>query len=593
MSEGHTLQIEADGNHGGTCIPARPGSLLTDLLRRAHFPLNTRCGGRGLCEGCKIELTGGEMEHTTSVLAIGPGEHLACQCRTTGHPASIRIPARSLLAHKPQVVGEFRINVPRARDPLCQFVEIEAQGSVARALATAAPGHMTRLAPHIEDKQSGRLFVRLEYRGDHWLATDIVSSPPPRLLGAAIDVGTTTVALVLVDLLTGTITGRASGFNKQTHLGDDVATRIGLCLYDKSMVGVLRDAVMRDTVGELLAAANPSGEPLACLCIAGNTIMQHLAAGIDPSPMGTYPFAPTFLGHRVFGSPAIHLLPSAAAYIGADVVAGLLASGMAYDPQPALLVDVGTNGEIVLQRDGRLVGCATAAGPAFEGAGLSHGMRAAAGAIERIRIHTNPFRVEISVIGHGTPIGICGSAYIDFLAAGRSCGLLTASGRFDPSAVPDAGQDLLEIPERGKALRIGRTRDNNDIFISESDMAHLLQAKAAIAAGIATLLERENISQTEIRRVYLAGGFGMHLDVANTIACGLLPGFSPPQIQVVGNTALAGAYLAVLDASALREMDRIATRLESLELNLDPGFEERFIDHLSLPDQPFSPTPIN
>lgn len=585
------MRIDADGQGGGTNIPARAGSLLTELLRRAHFPLNTRCGGRGLCEGCKIELTGGGLEHITSGLPLGPGEHLACQCRTDGHPASIRIPARSLLAHKPQVVGEFRINVPRARDPLCQYVEIEARGSLSGALAMAVPMRSVRLAPPIGDRQSGKLYVRLEYQGDCWLATDIVLSPPARLIGAVVDIGTTTVALALVDLADGTIIGRASGFNKQTHLGDDVATRIGMCLHDKSMVGVLRDAVMRDTLGELLAAANPAGEPLACLCIAGNTTMQHLAAGIDPSPMGTYPFAPAFLGHRVIGSPPVHLLPSAAAYIGADIVAGLLASGMAYDNEPALLVDVGTNGEIVLQHGSRLIGCATAAGPAFEGAGLSHGMRAAAGAIERIRIHHNPFRVETSVIGHGRPIGICGSAYVDFLAEARRGGLLTTSGRYGPTAIRELENHLVVMPDRGLALRIGHGPGGEELWITESDIAHLLQAKAAIAAGITTLLEREHISQTDIRRVYLAGGFGMHLDVANTIACGLLPGFSPPQIQVVGNTALAGAYLAVLDASAVREMARIANRLESLELNLDPGFEERYIDHLALPDHPLSQTP--
>jgi uncharacterized 2Fe-2S/4Fe-4S cluster protein (DUF4445 family) len=455
----------------------------------------------------------------------------ACQHRLDGD-AAIRIPARSLLAHKAQVVSEFRLNIPRAHEPVCK---------------------------------TG--------------------------LGAAIDIGTTTVAVVLVDLRDGKIVGHAADFNKQMNFGDDVATRIGLCAHDKAMIAQLQDAIVEKTLAPLVAdclrqagtsarkisprsreeheekpSRNIDGtltEHVTALCVAGNATMLHLFAGVDPTGMGAYPFRPEFLGHRVvklpsFGDAAVHLLPGAAAYVGSDITAGVLASGMAFDDGPSLLVDVGTNGEIVLKRGGTLLGCATAAGPAFEGAGLRNGVRAADGAIQKIRLEP---RLHVDVIGKTTAIGVCGSAYVDFLAEGRRSGLLNERGRF-------VGATELELAP--------------GIVITETDVAHLLQSKAAIGAGVETLLARAKLSAREIRRVYLAGGFGLHINVANAIACGLLPGFAVEQVEVVGNTSLAGAYVSLLDVSALAEIRRVCERMEVVELNLEPNFESRYIDHLGL-----------
>jgi uncharacterized 2Fe-2S/4Fe-4S cluster protein (DUF4445 family) len=247
------------------------------------------------------------------------------------------------------------------------------------------------------------------------------------------------------------------------------------------------------------------------------------------------------------------------AYVGADLCAGALASGLAYDDGPSLLVDVGTNGEIILKHDGALHGCATAAGPAFEGAGLTNGMRAGPGAIERIWFDPEP---HAKVIGRKKAVGVCGSGYIDLLAEGRRVGLLN---------------------ERGRLSKLDRLRLADDVFVTEADIAHLLQAKAAIAAGILTLLHRVGLEPSQIKRLYLAGGFGMHLDVPNTIACGMLPGFVPEQVQVIGNSSLAGAYLALVDGGVLEELSRLARQLNVVELNLDPDFETRYIDQLALP----------
>jgi uncharacterized 2Fe-2S/4Fe-4S cluster protein (DUF4445 family) len=290
--------------------------------------------------------------------------------------------------------------------------------------------------------------------------------------------------------------------------------------------------------------------------------------------MGVVPFTPAFLEHRVIrlpelGATDVHLLPGASAYVGADLCAGVFATGLVYEDGPSLLVDAGTNGEIILKQGRRMYGCATAAGPAFEGAGLSHGVRAGDGAVERIHFTREPFGVEAEVIGGGKATGICGSAYVDFLAEGRRVGLLNERGRFDRAF---AGDDELRI-----AL---------DVTVSELDVSRLLQAKAAISAGILTLLHRIGLQPAQVNRLYLAGGFGMHLDVRNAIDCGLLPGFRPNQVEVVGNTSLAGAYLALLDAGVLEELRRIGRNIEIIELNLDSEFETHYIDQLSLPAQP-------
>jgi uncharacterized 2Fe-2S/4Fe-4S cluster protein (DUF4445 family) len=376
-------------------------------------------------------------------------------------------------------------------------------------------------------------------------------------------------------------------------------------------------------IEQLLLETGVSPEQIRTLVIAGNTTMLHLFAGIDPSSMGMAPFTPQFLEHRVLRTselplrvrpkaaqaaeaadpprdaltqgteatredtppvrssraPAVHLLPGAAAYVGADVMAGVFASGMVYGQETSLLVDVGTNGEIVLKHGDRFWGCATAAGPAFEGSGLSCGMRAGRGAISHIRLDHGSDAPEIEVIGNTPPVGVCGTAYVDFVAQSRRTGILRHNGRFSPEA--DRHPRVQPGPH-GREFIVADGADGKPIYVSESDVARLLQAKAAIAAGIVCLLNSAGLTPPDVQILYLAGGFGFHMDVQNVIRCGLLPGFRPDQISLVGNTSLAGAYLALLDSSVLDEIKRISAQLETIELNLVPGFESCYIDQLAV-----------
>jgi uncharacterized 2Fe-2S/4Fe-4S cluster protein (DUF4445 family) len=456
--------------------------------------------------------------------------------------------------------------------------------------------------------------LALEHRGDHWLASPLDGDAERSRFGLAIDIGTTTVVVLLVDLGTGDIVDTASALNGQTRLGDNVLTRIQLCLNNPSMISRLQKAVASRTIHTLVLQLLNENEidvgQLASIVVAGNTTMLHLLAGVDPGSMGTAPFTAQFLEHRVLSShdvplrlekpsgpspepesestnakvrnaPMLHLLPGAAAYVGADIMAGVLSSGMAYSPDTCLLVDVGTNGEIVLQHGERLLGCATAAGPAFEGSGLSCGIRAGRGAISHIHLDESSEDVQLEVIGDAEPIGLCGTAYVDFVAQAHRVGLISQTGRFTAEAI--ANDPRIREGKHSRRFLIATGRDEEPIHITELDIASLLQAKAAIAAGIVCLLQQVGLGSADVKTLYLAGGFGFHMDIENVIHCGLLPGFRPEQISMVGNTSLAGAYLALVDSSALDEIRAISARVETIELNLDPTFESCYIDQLSIP----------
>lgn len=519
---------------------------LANLLALHGLDLNIRCRQRGLCKGCTVHLERGRlMDDAEGRIVAAPAEILACHARwLPGTEAAVAIPGRSLLAHKPSVADDFKIGVSVGKDPLF-------------------PGEF----------------------------------------GIAVDIGTTTAVVLLAELATGQILARASDFNQQIRCGDDVLARIEWCRSDPGAVAQLQRAVCRETLAPLIHAvcreAGVGPERLGGMAVAANSTMLHLFLGVDPSPMGVAPFVPQFLEHRIGSAAAvglcelpdlpIHTLPGLAAYVGADIAAGVFATGLHYEPGPVLFVDVGTNGEIVLVKDGRLRACATAAGPAFEGCGLRCGMRAAQGAIEAVSIARDAegrISLSLKTIGDlpaARSPGICGSAYVDFLAQARRAGILMENGRFDPAA---AEANPAFFPNARSEFQL--CGGESPVCVTEADIACLLQSKAAVAAGIQTLLAREGLEAADLRKVYLAGGFGMHLDIAHSIACGLLPGFAPAQVEAVGNTSLGGAYLAMLDRAVIRELEQLRSQAEIIELNLDPGFEDRFIDNLALAAEPCS-----
>jgi len=513
-------------------------SSVTDLLALRGHPLNARCGQRGLCRGCMVDLLEGELIDEGGERITAGDSVRSCRMRLpAGGKVVLRIHDQARIGRAPQVGETFFTDVP------------------------------CRLSPAFPPQ-------------------------PGSDTGFAVDIGTTTVVVLLADLATGGVLARAGGFSAQIRFGDNVISRIAAASSPQTR-REMRRVLVEETLAPLLQkACERAGRDISRLAggtIAGNTTMLHILADEDPTPLGIAPFTARFLEGRMLrsGEISLHpemplcLLPGLSAYLGADIAAGVHATGMTLDPAPSLLVDMGTNGEVVLCTGGRLIGCATAAGPAFEGAGLSSGTRAHEAAVSGIRFSPDPFSLKLETIGHKGPAsGVCGSAYIDFLATARAGGLLRENGRFDLAkweAIPESHR--FESDD-GLAFRLDGSTGPS---ISEIDIAHLLQAKGAIGAGIETLLSAAGVTPSEIGRVYLAGGFGMHVDVPHAIAIGLLPGFRPEQVRVVGNTSLAGALLALLDQAALEEMEGLRARLEVIELNLQPGFEDCYIDHLALP----------
>lgn len=525
------------------------GRRLTDILAEYGLALNTPCGQEGQCDGCCIKLTAGSVIDRVTGGRVSAHKKatdiLACQHTPGAEAFSLHVPVRALAWAEPDVLDAFRIDRGVSFNPISAG-----------------------------DETGG----------------DIEIEQP---IGAAIDVGTTTVTLMLVDLNDGEVLSRASGLNQQVRFGQDVLTRINLCMRHGDGVNRLRDAVLRETILPLLKrAAEQAGiDPCQIVraTVTGNTTMLHLLAGEDPSSLGVVPFRPVFLEHRqltaaescldsvIHPAAVFHLLPGAAAYIGADITAGIVASGMLDHAGTSMLVDIGTNGEVVLHHEGKLLGCATAAGPAFEGAGLSCGCRTGRGAINHIHLSGDPLSLGIDVIHDAAPMGLCGSAYIDLLAEGAVSGLLTRTGRF-AKVLPGGLDKCITIDaNHGRCLVVAE-----GVWISEADIAKLLQAKAAIAAGIQTVLERVGLSAKDVDTLHLAGGFGTGLNVHHAMACGLLPRFNAQQINVVGNTSLAGAYLSLINRGVLEEVIHAAGTIEAIELNLDPAFEGRYIDHLSI-----------
>lgn len=541
------LESTTAADHRVLIVPAAMlDCSLTDLLARYDTALNARCGQRGWCKGCLVELREGTLLDVAGGTVEPGGTVRSCQLRVVpGSRVVLGIPESAHIGLAPQVGETFELNVPYQLDPLFP----------------ATAGRDTALA---------------------------------------VDIGTTTVVAMLVDLGTGTVLSRAGGFNAQIRFGDNVLTRIGAAS-SPAVLAAMRRALLEETLAPLIAKAcqraGRDASRLAGGALAGNTTMLHILVGEDPTSLGIAPFTARFLEGRVLTAGGLgltvdqlapdlplQLLPGLSAYVGADITAGVYATGMVYDQRPSLLVDMGTNGEVVLHADGRLVGCATAAGPAFEGAGLSSGARAQAGAVETILLGMDPFRLDLETIGGGpvtAAAGICGSAYVDFLATARAEGLLLPNGRFDRRRWPELPAAHRLETDVGLALCLNGSGGAGP-RVSEVDVAQLLQAKAAIGAGIETLLDVTGLAAADLGTVYLAGGFGMHIDIQHAIDMGLLPGFSVEQVKVVGNISLGGAILTVLDRAALPEMEDLRARIEVVELNLHKDFEDRYIDHLSL-----------
>lgn len=607
-------------------VASAAGGRLDGVLLAAGVALERRCGGDASCGGCAIVLEEGAFEVEGRAVVVtrdAPVHALACRTRLMGPAAAracagvVRVPPRASLADTAGIDDEFllpptrgdaavrrlRIDLPRAglEEPRS---ELERALDAARQALAGEPVQATlqatRRLNRLRDAGEGPLLAELMLRGERWELVD-VNRPPAGagVYGIALDIGTTTVVALLVDLEHARVIGKAARYNQQVAVAADVASRISAARTEADLRRLQRLLVadtLQPLLDELCAAHGIACEAVRRFSVAGNTVMTHLLLGLQVRSLGRMPFRPTVrqpqpvaalqLGLRAHPQALVEVAPAIAGYIGGDIVADMIACDLAAQPDGTLLVDIGTNAEIVLKDGGGMVCCATPAGPAFEGGGLLHGCRAAPGAIAHVR-SPRPLAFALEVIGGQAPLGICGSAVIDLLAIGRRDGWMDAAGRFDIERLRRQGCHA-EVEVRGRrshaCVLTPADASGRPVVLSEADVAELLQARSAVAAGWRTLLELRGRAVDDVRKVVLAGGFARRIDLEHAMAIGLLPRLPGERFEVIGNGALAGACMALLDRRIAQRMEALHRLPQVVELNLVPAFEGHFIDSLRLPE---------
>lgn len=489
----------------GAELAAARGSPLRDLL--FEYGVEFPCGGQGRCRGCRVRVREGAVaanalqRERLSDREIAEGWRLACQCRLEGD------------------------------------LTLELRQWDAAILASDAAFTFT--------SQEG--------------------------LGAAVDLGTTTLVAQLLDLESGHVLAVRTALNPQARYGADVMSRVQFAVAEDGRRPL--EEIIRKQIGslihQLLVAARADPARLRKVTVVGNTVMHHLFCGIDPEPLSRYPFEPEHDGAQTFiagelgwaleGDAPVWFLPCIGSFVGSDVLAGVVATGL-LDSEPLVaFVDLGTNGEIVLGNRERMLCASTAAGPAFEGARISAGMRAATGAIWKVARQNG--RIECEVLGSIPARGICGSGLVDAVATGLDLGRIHPTGRLNGSEPTWT----LEAP----------------VAVTQGDVRQLQLAKGAIAAGIRILLRRWGAAPEDVSRLLLAGAFGNYIDRASARRIGLLH-FPPERVEAAGNTALLGAKLALF--SDVGAYTAARARIQHVSLDTDPDFQEIFVEEMGFPE---------
>ena len=459
----------------------------------------------------------------------------------------------------------------------CGLCRVVLEGSSATACTYHVTSDIVVYVPH-----TSRL-------ASHMLMPRVVVACDADALYAAVDVGTTTLSAALLGE-GGAFLANSCAFNPQMAYGEDVISRIVYAERAPEALSQLKACAARQIDALLVAMCEHIGkqrsQTLSQIVVSGNTVMSSVLLGRDPSPirresvaasmLGAFCGRGTDIGLEVFGELPVFVLPHAGAFVGGDVVAGVLAQHIADGDELSLLVDIGTNGEIVLGNREWLACCACSAGPAFEGAGVSCGMPAAPGAIHDAWLDSDS-EVGFSVLGGGRPRGVCGSGLIALLDVMREAGIIDRSGRFAP-AVPRVETS----PDGTRRMLLAET-DFDALYIEEPDLKNLMRAKAAIFGGIRTLLHSMGIDLAQISRVLLAGGFGMSLNIERAVRIGLVPDIDRNKIQTVGNTSLDGAAICAVDARARERVSRLARSMSYVDLSQDNRFTEEYVAAMFLP----------
>lgn len=603
------------------------GTTLLDAAVASGLPLDGECGGRGICHRCAVSVVSGQVEaEEGGAASTVNGRVLACRTVVMGD-VTVDVPATSRIEGLEILTGADRAaGILAASDELPATPPLDVERYPIDPLAVAIP--LTLPRPTIDDASSDLGLLRRELRRDHGVddlavPLSVLRRVPHRIrasgrlvtailarrdgahelldlmaghhdhpiFGLAIDIGTTTVVVHLVNLESGETVGVAAALNSQVAHGEDVITRI-IHAAEPGGLEQLRTGIVDELnvlVGSLALAHHVDRHQLVAAVVAGNTTMIHLFLGLPPSEIRREPYVPvataplvyhaSHVGLRIHARATVACLPGSGSYVGGDITADVLASGMDRRPELAMLIDAGTNGETVIGNRDFLVCCACSAGPAFEGGGTSCGMRAAHGAISRFELAADG-TLSYETIGDMPPRGICGSGLIDLLAELLRGGALDRSGHLRSGAPTvrdgEAGLDALVTPASESAT-------GNDIALTEADLETLLRSKAAVYAGASVLARRLGIDMADIERIYVAGGFGTSLDVEKAMLIGLLPDVPAERVTFVGNGSVAGARMALLSRDAWQRAAEVADMMTYRDLSADGSFMDEYVGALFLP----------
>ncbi len=599
----------------GTSTEVPTGTLLLDAVAKMGVQITAPCGGGGTCGKCRVEVfsedgteapSSGEQALLTQE-QLSTGTRLACMTRAHSGVVELSVPAASRSAelrilpagvrrqvslepavHKVAVeLTQQTLDEPHARlHELRRCGDLRADLRADLALLRRLPQLLPYEAETVTAVMRDAVLVDIE-PGD----------TSERCFGVALDLGTTTVVAALVDLVSGKTIGHGVSINHQSEHGHDVIARIQLCMEEESGLETLRAAAVRSlqqAIDQVLDKEGVEPSQVYEATLVGNTTMVHLCLGISPDSIGTLPYAATVgdavdteaasIGLSLHPRALVYVMPNIGAFVGADTVAAVLATGMDDEgDRVVLMADIGTNCELALRRGERLLVTSTPAGPAFEGARISCGMYAVRGAIESVHINDvgSQNLVQCKVIGGGSPVGLCGSGLVDAVAELLRVGLVDETGRLSgPEELEGSGLNhmrahIVEV-DGDTAFLLATTDAGERITLTQRDLRELQLAKGAIRSAIDILLDQAGIAVEDVDEICIAGGFGSYLDKQSSIRLGLIPNVATERIRYVGNGALVGACLALVSTDLRRRGDLLPQHAQHLQIAGTPDFQMRF-----------------
>ena len=624
-----TFQIE-----GGSpvVIECNAGENLLELARRANVAIDAPCSGNGSCGKCRVKLVEGTVESPKTLHIsdeeFAEGWRLSCSSRVIedvtvlvpdiasayqsrmktadlSSPEEIAIFTQAQEAM--QASGIVFENKYRALDLVMDVPSLEdtmpdnerltwAIQSAAGVEKVEIPyAVMVRLA-HVLRENNFHVCVKGALKGDTFHCMDITAPTDTAIVGCAIDIGTTTVSMVLTDLTCGKLLAKGSGGNGQIRYGADVINRI----IEQGRPGgrkKLQDAIIKDTLTPIIAnlckTANISARSILRLSVGANTTMNHLFVGVDAESVRMEPYVPSFFHWdgllagdvKLPANPLapVIIAPNIGSYVGGDITAGTMASMIWDKDELSLFIDLGTNGEIVFGNRDFLMSCACSAGPAFEGGDISCGMRATDGAIEACTLDKDTMEPTLRIVGEAgqKAVGICGSGIIDIISELFRCSIINAKGLFVREGrrvrrdAHGMGRFVLAEPEESETGR--------EISINEVDIDNFIRAKGAIFSAIETLLNAVDMSVDAIDHVYVAGGIGSGINMKNAVNIGMFPDVDLEKFTYIGNSSLTGAYAMVMSDAAIETCQKVASNMTYLELSTHPGYMDAFVAACFLP----------